>query len=389
MKRRGNNEGTFTKRPDGRWMVQLSMPDGSRRTAYGKTRGEVQEKLRDLQQEAERLNLLNPSMTYRTLGEFFQAWLLNVAPSVKPRTAQFYRFMITHYGQDIASLTPTQLKPYHLQKLYAKLLARGLSSTTVRRLHATLHRAFESGVRQGLFAQNITKLVDAPRNAHKEMQTFNAAQARTFLEAIKGDRFEALLALAISTGMRQGELLGLTWENVDLERGIIYVKRNMQWIQKEVYLEDPKTQQSRRMLFVGPMVRDLLAQHLLKQQEHHAAMKETWEKRWNLVFRNVTGKAMHPSTLVHRHFEPAIERGNLPRIRFHDLRHTAATLLLEAGINPKVVSEMLGHSSVSITLSLYSHATPAMHYTASVVMDKVLRGEINPLTLPSGMQGEG
>jgi len=195
-----------------------------------------------------------------------------------------------------------------------------------------------------------------------------------------------LLALAVSTGMRQGELLGLTWENVDLERGIIYVKRNMQWIKKEVFMDDPKTEKSRRMIFIGPMVRELLARHLEYQKQLQHALASTWERKWDLVFRNATGRAMYPSTLTHRHFEPALKRAGLPHMRFHDLRHTAATLLLEAGINPKVVSEMLGHSSVSITLSLYSHATPAMHYTASVVMDKVLRGEINPLELPAGLE---
>lgn len=382
MGRRGNNEGSISQRSDDRWMGQVSMPDGSRRTVYGKTRNEVNKKLFEVQKEAERLHYLGSSTRFRTMREYLQTWLINVKLSVKPRTAQFYEYIINHYAEDIADLAPSQLKPQHLQKIYTKLLERGLSSSTVRRFHATMHRALEIGMRQGVFVQNVADLVDPPRNSQQEMQTLNASQSRIFLEAIHGDRFEALLALAIGTGMRQGELLGLTWDNVDLERGIIYVKRNMQWVDNEPLMQTPKTEKSRRMIFIGSLVRELLTQHLENQQVREAAMADTWERRWNLVFRNTTGRAMHPGTLTHRHFVPALERGQLPRIRFHDLRHTAATLLLEAGINPKVVSEMLGHSSVSITLSLYSHATPAMHYTASVVMDKVLRGEINPLSLP-------
>ena len=278
------------------------------------------------------------------------------------------------------------MKAQHIQKLYAQLLARGLSSSTVHHLHAVLHRAFASGVKQGVFLQNLCDFVDAPRMAKTEMRTFSAEQARIFLAAIFDSRYEALFALALSTGMRQGELLGLSWDNVDVERGIIYVKRNLQWIKKEVILQDPKTEKSRRMIFIGAMVRELLVAHRQQQALQRAAIGDTWDGKWNLLFTNVTGGPMHPSPLVHNHFEPLLKRASLPVIRFHDLRHTAATLLLEAGINPKVVSEMLGHSSVSITLSLYSHATPAMHYTASVVMDKVLRGEINPLALPPGME---
>ena len=386
MKRRGNNEGSISKRPDGRWMGQVSMPDGKRRTVYGKSRGEVKKRLDELLEEAEHSFRLAPGQAYHTIGEFFEAWLLAVAPSVKPKTAQYYRNYIKWYTQDLAPFTLPQLKAQHLQKLYAQLLKRGLSSSTVHHLHAVLHRAFASGVKQGVFLQNLCDFVDAPRMAKQEMLTFNADQARQFLDAIKGNRYEALFALALSTGMRQGELLGLAWNNVDLDRGVIYVKRNLQWIEKEAILQDPKTEKSRRMIFIGGMVRELLVAHRQQQIIQREAMAGSWKDKWNLVFTNVAGGPMHPSPLVHNHFEPVLKAANLPDLRFHDLRHTAATLLLEAGINPKVVSEMLGHSSVNITLSLYSHATPAMHYTASVVMDKVLRGEIIQLALPSGME---
>jgi integrase len=383
MGRRGNNEGSISKRPDGRWMVQVTMPDGTRKTTYAKTRAEVVEKRKELLKDAEQAGRMIPGRSYGSIGDFLEVWVVNVAPSVKPNTAKFYADYVRRYTADLAALTPAQLKPQHLTQLYAKLLKQGLSSTTVRHLHAVLHRALDNAVKQGIYSQNYCDLVDAPRTLHKEMQTFSAEQTRTFLETIRGVRFEALFALAVSTGMRQGELLGLTWENVDIDRGMIYVKNNLQFIKGEVFLQDPKTDKSRRMIFVGPLVRELLAAHKERQQEERLVLAQ--DRKWNLVFTTLKGHPVHPSTLVHEHYYPILKRAKLPHIRFHDLRHTAATLLLEAGINPKVVSEMLGHSSVGITLSLYAHATPAMHYTASVIMDKVLRGEINPLALPEGI----
>ncbi|MBA2681865.1 MAG: site-specific integrase [Ktedonobacteraceae bacterium] len=383
MKRRGNNEGSITKRPDGRWMARVSMPDGSRRVTYGKTKTEVQEKLKDLLKQADHAARFSLGYNYRTIGDFFEAWQVAVSPSVKPKTAQYYANYLRRYTGDLQQLTLTQLKPQHLQKLYASLLAKGLSSTTVRHLHAVLHRAFASAVKQGIFVQNMCDLVDAPRIARTEMHVFNAEQAKRFLAAIQGNRYEALFALALGTGMRQGELLGLTWENVDLDKGIVYVQRNMQWINKTYLLQEPKTNKSRRMIFVGPFLRDILVSHKERQHYHMQVLGESWKPSpWKLVFTNSTGGVLHPSPLVHHNFEPILVKAGLPKIRFHDLRHSAATLLLEAGINPKVVSEMLGHSSVSITLSLYAHVTPAMHYTASLVMDKLLRGEINPMLSP-------
>ncbi len=322
-------------------------------------------------------------------------WVLNVAPSVKLTTAKFYRDYVRRYTVDIAALPPEQLRPHHIQQLYAKLLQQGLSSSTVHHLHAVLHRAFDSGVKQGLFLQNYCDLIDAPRVANREMQTFSAAQARVFLDAIQSSRYQALFALALSTGMRQGELLGLTWENVDLERGVIYVKSNLQWLKRddslpgehtrteksEPIMQEPKTSKSRRMVFIGSLVKELMVEHRARQAEMRQALQ--WQnQKWNLVFTTLKGGPLHPSTLVHLYYEPLLKKAGLPKIRFHDLRHTAASLLLEAGINSKVVSEMLGHSSVTITLTLYAHATPAMHYTASVVMDKVLRGEMVPMELP-------
>jgi integrase len=385
MARRGNNEGSIAKRKDGRWQARISMPDGTRRSVYGKTRTETKEKMAEVLKEAETKARLQPGRDYRTLGDFFTVWLANVGPSVKPNTITYYRGYIRRYTEDLAPLHPSKLKAHHLQQLYAKLLEQGLSPHTVRHLHVVLHRAFDSGVRQGVFLQNVCDQVDAPRVPHKEMQYFSPEQARAFLKAAEGERLQALFVLALATGMRQGELLGLCWGDIDLDRGLIYVRHNLQRYNGAYVMGDPKTKASKRRTFISPMVVEALAAHRERQDLMRAAVKQE-PQPWDLVFTTIHGRPIQNARLVHAHFEPLILKAGVPRIRFHDLRHTAATLLLEAGINPKVVSEMLGHSSVNITLSLYAHVTPAMHYTASRVMEQVLRGEINPLALPDGIE---
>ncbi|MBA3826198.1 MAG: site-specific integrase [Ktedonobacterales bacterium] len=386
MAKQGNNEGSITKRENGTYLVRVTMPDGSRRTASAKSRTEARTKRDELLHLAEQRARLTPGRNYATFGDYLDVWVATMAPSVKPTTAVFYERYARLHAADLAPIAPEHLKPQHIQQVYAKMLEKGFSTTTVRHLHATLHRAFENGVRQGVFSQNLCELIDAPRIAQKEMRVFSMEQSRQFLAAIQGTRFEALFALALSTGMRRGEILGLTWENVDLDRGIIYVQRNLQHVRGVVMMQEPKTKQGRRHLFLGPIARQALIEHRERQNRERAVME--WdEQKWNLVFTTTKGTPMHPTTLLLKHYDPIIKQAGLPHIRFHDLRHTAATLLLEAGINPKVVSEMLGHSSIAITLALYSHVTPAMQYGAMQAMDRVLSGQFTPPALPNEIEG--
>jgi integrase len=266
-----------------------------------------------------------------------------------------------------------RLTPQQVQSLYAQKLDEGLSSSTVHHIRAQLHRALGAAVRLGLVARNVCDVIDPPRMHHHEMATLSPEQARALLVAAANDRFEALYVLALSTGMRQGELLALKWRDVDLEGARLHVRTTRQYTAEGYQFTEPKTAHSRRLIALPETAVAALRQHRSRQAEERQRLGPAWEDR-DLVFPNSIGRPMDGKHLLRREFRPLLKRGGLPAIRFHDLRHTAATLLLGSGVNPKIVSEMLGHSHISITLSLYSHVTPHMQQQAAAAMDATLRG---------------
>lgn len=382
--RRNNNEGSYTKLPDGRWMGRVSMPDGKRRVCRGDTRAEVQTKMKALLAEAEQQRGMMPGNDFTTLRQFFEVWLTGKDQSRPGRTAETYRYRIQHYAAELLDISPNKLTAAHVQQLYTKRFKEGLSGTTVWLLHRVLHTALEAAVRQGVMIRNPTDQIDAPRKEHHEQQTWTMQETRRFFDAIKGDRYEALFILAISTGMREGEIFGLRWPTVDLERGWIQVRGNLQRINRKLTVKQTKTQASTHMIYVTPLAIDALSRHWQIQQEEREAMGDRWNNQHDLVFCSTIGTPVQYRNIIRRHYLPAIERAGIPVIPFHDMRHTAATLLLGAGIHPKLVSEMLGHSSVKTTMDLYSHATPAMHQTATMVMQQILSGEMLPLANGNG-----
>jgi integrase len=223
-------------------------------------------------------------------------------------------------------------------------------------LHRILHHALRDAMRWNLVARNATELVTPPRKAHHGFVTFTPDQARRFLDAVKGDRLEALYILALTTGMREGELFGLRWVDVNLAAGALHLVKQL------------KTRSSRRQVLLVSVAVDALGRHLARQREERLLLGLGWDDH-GLVFTNTVGKPLHPSNFLQRSFYPLLARAGLPRTRFHDLRHSAATLLLGLGIHPKIVSEMLGHSQIGITLDLYSHVTATMQQEAVRAFD--------------------
>lgn len=361
--KRANNEGNIKRRADGRWEARITLGDGVRKSFYGKTRQEVS-------------RLLTEALRYRdtgvgvlsdrqTTGQYLESWLETCRHLLKARTWNRYMEYVRLHALPVIGKTPlSKLSAQHLQALYARKLAEGLSPTTVRHLHAALHRALDRAVRLGVVHRNVADMVDPPRMSHHEMATLTAEQARTFLDAAAGERLEALYVLARTTGMRQGEMLALKWHDVDLDDSSLQVRANLQNLGGVYRIVEPKTQSSRRRIALPTMTVEALREHRVRQERERSQASEGWEDN-DLVFPNTVGRPLDGMNLMKYWFLPLLRRAGLPRIRFHDLRHTAATLLLAQGINVKVVSEMLGHADASITLRVYAHVMPHMQQQAA------------------------
>jgi integrase len=204
------------------------------------------------------------------------------------------------------------------------------------------------------------------------MMPLTEEQSAQFLETVKGNRFEALYVLAITTGMREGELLGLRWQDVDFENAMCYVRMNVQEAARGFVLAETKTTYSRRSIKLSKLSVGALRRHKARQDEERGALGAAWNKSLDLIFPNTIGGLMIPDNLVKRSFKPLLLKAGFPlEMRLHDLRHTAATLLLSRGVNVKVVSEMLGHADISITLRIYAHVIPNMQQVAADVMDSM------------------
>lgn len=372
MKRRANGEGYVRERSDGRWECQVVLPSGERRSVYAKTQREVLEKRKaELERAAGGMPASSPR---QTVGDYLTTWLegsrVRVRVSTWTRNAIFVRKDLV---PELGRLKLAELTPAHVHRLYAKQLARGRASTSVRHMHALLHRAIADAARWGMVSRNVVALVDPPRLERREMTALSEDQVRALLEAAAGDRLEALYLLAVTTGMREGELFALRWKDVDLERGMVQVRQTVSWATNRAIFGEPKTAKSRRRIELGKRAAAALAEHRRRQLQERIRNASVWEDQ-GLVFTDEIGGPLRPQNFTLRAFRPLLERARLPRIRFHDLRHTAATVALSRGLPAKVVSEMLGHASTTITLDIYAHVTPTMQRDAAAVMDEVVGG---------------
>lgn len=370
--RKGNGEGSVRYvEAKQLYEARLSLDGGRRKSFYGKTKGEALRKLRAAQHALDHgLPVLMDER--QTLAHYLPSWLES-KNRLEPSTRIRYRIFVERtLIPELGRVQLAKLTPQHLQRLYAKKLDEGWSPTTVHHLHTVLHGALEQAIRWGLIGRNVADLVDAPRIERKEMRFWTPEQARAFLAAVAGDRLEALFRLALDTGMRQGELFGLRWRDVDIEGGALYVQTALK-VQEEGgrALGRPKTEYSRRKIEFGEGTADALRAHRKRQAEERLAMGAAWTDN-DLVFCNSIGGGLAPNNMTRRHFLPGIKRAGVPVIRPHDMRHTAATLMLLGGVPVKVVSERLGHASPDITLRLYAHVLPGMQKDAAAVMDRLL-----------------
>lgn len=374
MKHRGHGDGSiYYRESDKRWTSSLILPTGKRKYLYGKTRKEVQDKLRKAQQAVEQGTLVqNTAITFESYLEY---WLEVRRSTIKAVTYTSYNsYLHRQVMPALGSVKLQKLTTVMLQHFYNQLLEDELSPNTIRLIHTIMSTALDDAVKWKKIAANPCKSVTPPRPEKHEMQVLTPEQAQRLLEVASNHRLHCLLTVAIATGMRRGELLALRWSDIHFEKARIQVQRTVSYVhpdqtQKHAYVEtDPKTAASRRSISLPQFVLDALKQHRKRQLERRLNVGEKWQEH-DLVFSNTFGGHYGLSALF-KEFKQLLKSAGLSDMRFHDLRHSAATILLTMGIHPKVVQEILGHSNVSITLNVYSHVLPSLQREAMDQLDK-------------------
>lgn len=371
-KKRPNGEGSIAQRKDGRYegryTVQTTVGP-KRKAVYGKTRAEAAEKLaRAIAGRDAGLVTDTPDVK---LGEYMEAYLADAAGRVRPKTHRRYEDLANlHLLPVLGKRKLRSLTPGHLRSLYADRLEAGFAPRTVGHVHVLLKQILRQAVADGLLSRNVAESVKPPSGGGQEIHPLSAEEVGRFFWAASGSRYEALYVLAVTAGLRRGELLGLRWDDLDLEDRTLQVRRTLQKGQ----MLSPKTPKSRRSIKLSRRAVNALYRHREHQVSEKAECNGSWSEN-RLVFPNSFGNVTCGDNLYSRHFRPLLRQAELPPIRFHDLRHTCATLLLVQGVHPKVVSEMLGHSNISITLDTYSHVIPGLGDAAAGAMDDALNNE--------------
>jgi integrase len=337
-----------------------------RRAVYAHSKQAVQLKLRKLQSDAES-GMLTTNPERRKLKDYLPQWLETHRTKVRKNTHAIYQLVIkNHIAKHIGAVQLTKLNPEMVEGLYAAMEKAGASPRMRLLAHAVLHRALKQAVLWNLVPRNVCDAVVPPRVTKKEMKVLNADQVALLLKAAAGHRLEALITLAISTGLRQAELFGLQWSDFDLraDSGTVSVQRQLEEVCAQLTLTEPKSAKGRRVVELPAIAVQAMWKHkaLMLQEGHLDAT----------TFCDSQGKFLRKSNFVRKVFKPLLKKAGLPDIRFHDLRHTSATLLLSQGVHPKVVQERLGHSQISLTLDTYSHVLPSMQKDAAERLNGIL-----------------
>lgn len=366
-KRRGNHEGSISERPNGRWLAQIRL-NGNRISKIFETQKECRSWIKQMQAQID--SGLSWDATKLTLGEYLKRWLKDIEGSVRPKTHFQYTGVVkNHLNPKLGKIKLGDLTTNQVQLLYNSLRDESHSRRNVQLIHSVLHRALKVAAKQGLIGRNPVSGVALPKITTKEMSVLDDNQARQLMITAAGNRYEALLHLAITTGMRMGELLGLRWLDLDWASGTLKVQRQVQRHRgKGFVFQEPKTKAGRRVIELGPNTIRLLAGHHTRQELE--SNTPSWEEN-GLMFPSSKGTPADQRN-VNRFFKDLLKQAGLPEIRFHDLRHTAATLMLLNGIPVMIVSRRLGHSKPSVTLDIYGHYLPGMQKEAAALMDELV-----------------
>lgn len=383
-RRRGNREGSVFRRKDGRWAASITVGYDAhgrqrKRTVYGRTRSEVAQKLASLLSDQREGRVADPSK--ETVGQFLERWLRDYAAnSVRPSTLASYAIVIRrHIIPAIGSLRLRDLQTGHLQRLYREKLEGGradgkeggLSGRYVAYMHSILHNALDQAVKEGLLPRNPADAARKPRVRGREIRPLTREEQAVFLRGAKDDELFAAWFLLLATGLRRGELLGLRWGDVDLDGAVLHVRQAVVPLHGRAVISDVKTDAGRRSVSLPREAVRILRRHHAAQAERKLALGAAYQDH-DLVFCYADGRPWDPRAFSRR-FERLMKRLGLGGHTLHDLRHTHATRLLEAGVNPKAVQERLGHASVGVTLDVYSHVLPSLQREVADKIDAILR----------------
>ncbi|WP_018130970.1 site-specific integrase [Effusibacillus pohliae] len=315
-----------------------------------------------------------------TFAAFLDKWLDDKKSRVRLRTYEIYeRTIRLHVKPHLGHIELGKLKPQHLREFYAKLQSgdKPLSNRYVSQIHTMIHDALETAVSWEYLPRNVADMVKAPKPEQKKFSVWTLEEVQRFLEVARHDRFYIAYLLAITTGMRQGEILALRWSDIDLPNGRLFVQRTTTQVRGTIEFGDPKSDSGKRMIALPHEVIGDLLKHKKDQDREKELMGDAYRDQ-DLVVARKNGDVVAQS-LLREHFTKLIQKADLPYIRFHDLRHTHASLLLQQGVHPKIVSERLGHSKISITLDTYSHVLPGLQEQVAKDFGNALFGNRNAL----------
>jgi integrase len=368
-RKRGNGEGTIYKLKNGNFRSQVTVRGGKRLSFTAKTRKEVSDWIRKTNQQVEQ------GLTYQAgkvkLGEYLERWLASKENALRPATYQHYRILAEkHLIPKFGELTVKELTPDHIQFVYDEWARRGVGSPTIKKAHAVLHQALARATHTGLLLRNPAGMVNPPKSPEKEMLYWTEEQVNRFLSVAQGNRLYALFYLAIVTGARQMEILGLQWRDLDWNRGTLRIQRQLARKSGELFAPI-KTKAGKRTLELGSSTLAVLHNHLEQQQMEWSNAGDAWQN-FDLIFTSIVGTPVHHKNLVDRYFKPLVRAANVPPIRYHDLRHTAVAIMLSNGVPIFTASKIIGHARPSITSDTYGHLIPGAASGIGQLMDDLV-----------------
>lgn len=370
-KRRGNGEGSICQRKsDGRWLASVVIGRDAtgkrkRKVCYGWTKAEVQEKLAKLIPQAQDGTLAN--LSDLTVGAYFDRWIENsVRPNRRASTYDIYRRAADLYIKPfIGGVLLAKLMPANVEGLYSTMERQGLSGKLRQMVHGVLRTGLGKALKAGIVTRNVCDCVERPVAVRYDHTVLTKEQAVAFLQVSQTHRLHALFVLAITSGLRQGELLSLKWDDIDLDAGVVHVRRTVVQVNNTFVVNDPKTAKSRRQVEIPAIAVEALEEHRGRQLREGFAGD-------GRVFVGQRGAWLRRNSVIAQ-LRRLLELADCPRIRFHDLRHACASLMLLDGVNPKVVQERLGHSTISQTMDTYSHVMPTMQRDAADRLGSMLK----------------